>query len=135
MSWSFRPFVAGIAALGLLLPASAAMADDSAPAPEPDNLASVLADLPVPVSDVTDTDTNLHSTRNEVSVLVTAADGSADVVKLRTQIQVTLIAIDTLRVQAACRYANRGIENFSETKLFRIAPDASSSGVGPEVQP
>ena len=56
-------------------------------------------------------------------------------VKLRTQIQVTLIAIDTLRVQAACRYANRGIENFSETKLFRIAPDASSSGVGPEVQP
>lgn len=55
--------------------------------------------------------------------------------KLRTQINVTLIAIDTLRVQAACRYANRGIENFSETKLFRIAPDASSSGVGPEVQP
>ena len=54
--------------------------------------------------------------------------------KLRTQSEVTLIAIDALRVQAACRYANRSIENFSETKLFRIAPDASSNGAGPEVQ-
>ena len=55
--------------------------------------------------------------------------------KLRTQINVTLIAIDAQRVQTACRYANRGIETFSETKLFRIAPDASSTGSGPEVQP
>ena len=55
--------------------------------------------------------------------------------KLRTQINVTLIALDTLRVQAACRYANRGIETFSETKLFRIAPDASGNGAGPEVKP
>lgn len=54
--------------------------------------------------------------------------------KLRTQIQVTLIAIDTLRVQAACGYANRSIDNISKTQLFRIAPDASGNGTGPEVQ-
>ena len=54
--------------------------------------------------------------------------------KLHTQINVTLIAIDSLRVQAACGYANRSIENFSKTKLFRIAPDASGNGAGPEVQ-
>lgn len=85
MSTSLRPLVAGVAALGLLLPASAAMADDSAPVSEPDSVEKVLADLPVPVSDVTDSDSNLRSTRNEVSVLVTDADGSADVVKLRTE--------------------------------------------------
>lgn len=50
-------------------------------------------------------------------------------VKLRTQIQVTLIAIDTLRVQMACRVANTSLNDWATEKLFvveQVQPDAAA---------
>ncbi|WP_294261555.1 hypothetical protein [uncultured Comamonas sp.] len=43
--------------------------------------------------------------------------------KLRTQIHVTLIALDTLRVQMACRVANGSLNDWATQKLFVVAPD------------
>lgn len=43
--------------------------------------------------------------------------------KLRTQIHVTLIALDTLRVQLACRVANSSFNDWATEKLFVVAPD------------
>lgn len=61
-------------------------------------------------------------------------------VKLRTQIQVTLIAIDTLRVQMACRVANTSFNDWATEKLFHVAPgqpdaDAANKLQEPGVQP
>lgn len=61
-------------------------------------------------------------------------------VKLRTQIQVTLIAIDTLRVQMACRVANSNFDSWATNKLFHVAPgqpeaDAANKPQEPGVQP
>ena len=60
--------------------------------------------------------------------------------KLRTQIQVTLIALDTLRVQMACRVANTSFNDWATQKLFVVAPDqpdaaAPSQSQVPGVQP
>ena len=61
--------------------------------------------------------------------------------KLRTQIQVTLIAIDTLRVQMACRLANSNIsDSWATKKLFQVEPgqpnaDAAIKPQEPGVQP
>ena len=44
-------------------------------------------------------------------------------VKLRTQINVTLIALDTLRVQLACRVANTSSNDWATKKLFVAEPD------------
>ena len=43
--------------------------------------------------------------------------------KLRTQIGVTLLAIDTLRVQQACRVVNTSFNDWANKKLFQVAPD------------
>lgn len=43
--------------------------------------------------------------------------------KLRTQIHVTLIALDTLRVQMACRVANTSSNDWATKKLFVGEPD------------
>ena len=61
-------------------------------------------------------------------------------VKLRTQIQVTLIAIDTQRVQMACRIANASFNDWATQKLFQVAPgqpdaDAANTPQEPGVQP
>ena len=61
-------------------------------------------------------------------------------VKLRTQIQVTLIAIDTLRVQMACRAANTSFNDWATEKLFQVAPgqpeaDAANKPQVPGAQP
>lgn len=60
--------------------------------------------------------------------------------KLRTQIQVILVAIDTLRVKTACRVANTGINDWATNKLFQVAPgqpdaDAANTHQEPGVQP
>ena len=60
--------------------------------------------------------------------------------KLRTQIQVTLIAIDTLRVQMACRVTNTSFNDWATTKLFQVAPgqtdaDSANTPQEPGVQP
>lgn len=61
-------------------------------------------------------------------------------VKLRTQIQVTLIAIDSLRVQMACRVANTSFNDWATQKLFVVAPEqpdaaAPAQSQVPGVQP
>ena len=43
--------------------------------------------------------------------------------KLRTQIHVTLIALDTLRVQMACRVVNTSFNDWATEKLFVVVPD------------
>lgn len=43
--------------------------------------------------------------------------------KLRTQINVTLIALDTLRVQMACRVANGSFNDWATKKLFVVEQD------------
>lgn len=58
--------------------------------------------------------------------------------KLRTQINVTLIALDTLRVQMACRVANARFNDWATQKLFVVAadqPDAAAQAQEPGVQP
>lgn len=60
--------------------------------------------------------------------------------KLRTQINVTLIALDTLRVQLACRVANTSLNNWATQKLFVVEqdqPDAAGAAQPqvPGVQP
>ena len=96
---SARSIVVGLAGVALLLPASAlpASADDPAAppvatvapaestAPPANSVAEVLADSPVHVVDVTDTDTSLRKTTNEVTVMVTGEDGEPTVAKLRTE--------------------------------------------------
>ena len=95
-----RPLIAGVAATGLLLGAAPVVADEALPrvevtvdpaATEPgaavDSVDLGLADdvdVPVEVEDVTQTDSNIRSTRNEVTVLVEDESGSPTVTKLRT---------------------------------------------------
>ena len=60
--------------------------------------------------------------------------------KLRTQINVTLIALDTLRVQMACRVANGSFNDWAAKKLFVVEqdqPDAAAPAQpqAPGVQP
>lgn len=60
--------------------------------------------------------------------------------KLRTQINVTLIALDTLRVQMACRAANGSYNDWATKKLFVVEqdqPDAAAPAQPqvPGVQP
>ncbi len=89
MPRSIRPFVAGAAAVVLTLGMSPASAEEPPPAP-PVEVSDVLAlpdgaALPVEAQDVTDTDRNLRSTRNEVTVLVDDGSGPPTVTKLRTE--------------------------------------------------
>jgi subtilisin family serine protease len=83
-----RPLAAGVAAW-LLVGMSPASADDSAPDPQAAQDAAVVQGLPagevlpVPAEDVTNTDTSLRTTANEVTVLVTDGSGSPTVTKLR----------------------------------------------------
>ncbi len=60
--------------------------------------------------------------------------------KLRTQIHITLIALDTLRVQLACRVANTSLNDWATEKLFVVVPDqpdaaAPAQPQAPGVQP
>jgi len=95
-----RPLIAGVAATGLLLGAAPVVADEALPQAEitvdpaasesgaaVDSVDLGLADdvdVPVEVEDVTRTDSNIRSTRNEVTVLVEDGSGSPTVTKLRT---------------------------------------------------
>lgn len=99
-----RPLIAGVAAAGLLLGAAPVVAEEALPAPDVAVNPDVAADsgdsgeavdsvdlgltdevaVPVEVEDVTQTDDNLRSTRNEVTVLVDDGAGSPTVTKLRT---------------------------------------------------
>lgn len=54
--------------------------------------------------------------------------------KLRTQIHVTLIALDTLRVQMACRVANTSLNNWATQKLFVVAPDQPDAAAPAQTQ-
>ncbi len=82
-----RPLVAGFVGIALCLPAAPVTADQSAtelvPAPAALEAAGI-ADIPVPARDVTDSDANLASTRNEVTVLTEDGSGAPAVTKLRT---------------------------------------------------
>ena len=60
--------------------------------------------------------------------------------KLRTQIHVTLFALDSLRVQMACRVANTSFNDWATKKLFVVEqdqPDAAAPAQPqvPGVQP
>ncbi|WKL15649.1 hypothetical protein QYQ99_25520 [Comamonas testosteroni] len=55
-------------------------------------------------------------------------------VKLRTQIHVTLIALDTLRVQLACRVANTSINDWATKKLLVVVPDQLDAGAPAQPQ-
>lgn len=85
-----RPLVAGAAALSLVGGISPASADDTVPEPgsvleaETSGLPHDIT-LPVSAQEVTDTDTNLRSTRNEVSVVVDDGSGTPTVTKLRAE--------------------------------------------------
>jgi type VII secretion-associated serine protease mycosin len=83
-----RPLIAGVAALGLVTGMSPAAAQDGTgdPAPSVERAGSGLPQgvtTPVPVQDVTESDTSLRSTRNEVSVLIDDGTGAPLVTKLR----------------------------------------------------
>ena len=80
-----RPLIAGVAVMGLLAGVSPAVADQPAPGPGTPPAVGLPEDvtLPVPAQDVTDSDTSLRSTRNEVSVLVDPGSGAPTVTKLR----------------------------------------------------
>lgn len=86
-----RPIIAGVAAASLLAgvaPLAAAQAplgDDNRSVDPVDVGLAPGAELPVPASDVTESDTSLRSTRNEVTVLVEDGDGSPTITKLRTE--------------------------------------------------
>ncbi len=54
--------------------------------------------------------------------------------KLRTQIHVTLIALDTLRVQLACRVANSSFNDWATEKLFVVAPDQPNAAAPAQPQ-
>lgn len=113
-----RAVVAGAAALALLLPMAPATADDAS-SPEapvgPRGTEISLEDLPVEATDVTETDTNLRSTTNEVTVLATAPDGSAEVTKLRTDSSADATTLArTLDAQA-------GVVAARTTRLRRMA--------------
>lgn len=84
-----RPLIAGVAAISLLAGGSPALGEDLSPSEleEAGPTAAALpneAELPVPVRDVTNTDENLRSTRNEVSVISANGSGTPSVTKLRT---------------------------------------------------
>ncbi len=86
MSRFTRPLIAGVSVLGLLAGISPAVADEPA---DPHPVAAVdlgLAQetvLPVEATDVTQTDENLRSTNNEVSVITDDGSGTPTVTKLR----------------------------------------------------
>ena len=82
-----RPMIAGAAVLGLLAGMSPAVADEPGPAPSTPTAVGLPDEvtLPVPAQDVTDSDTSLRSTHNEVSVLMDDGSGTPTVTKLRVE--------------------------------------------------
>lgn len=91
MAWFTRPIVtgiAGIATASLLIGGGPVVADEAgarttAAEVDPTDVGLAPGDeLPVAVTDITDSDDNLRSTRNEVTVLVTDADGGPTITKL-----------------------------------------------------
>ncbi|MGB7983296.1 MAG: S8 family serine peptidase [Candidatus Nanopelagicales bacterium] len=87
MSWYIGPFIAGASALSLIAgvsPAVAGQPADPQPVTSVDLGLAQETELPVEAIDVTRTDEDLGSTRNEVSVIAADGSGTPTVTKLRT---------------------------------------------------